>query len=569
MLRQYQQNVIKDVYSLYKKGIKSVLVYAPTGSGKTFIASQIIADALNKGRKVLFLVHRTRLIEQTIKTLREKYSISQFDIGVISPEYSPAYHCPIQIAMVQTIARRQLPSDIGLVIVDEAHTLAYFEVYSRIVNHYSGGVLACSNCFFLGLSASPWRTKAKEGFCQYFQAIVRAPYPAELIREKHLASARHFGWGGLIDYRKLDSANGDFTSVSLELVCNSEYNAIVVDKFKDLCPNRKTIAFCASVKQAEDLAKKFNQLNIISEVIKAETDNSERNAIYNRFKHGITQMLVSVSVLCEGFDEPSCDAAIIARPTKSKALWVQMCGRALRIFPGKENAYLLDFGDNTKRFGLSTEGYQTPLCPVFKKNHEMPVKECPNCAAVLPIFAQICPHCGFEFIGEEDKEIPDVLPEFGEIFSKEQQKQIGYLRGQLLRAYKAGRNIARVTWLFTEQYGFAPEQHWYKDAIFRRGKSCHPLVRKADQARLFKVLKKANPKATLGWLGEQFRREFGPGYYNFENVITWYDALGIPSSSCWKEIKQVYQKLIIDASPEYAEVLNFCLEDAKSIKLGK
>ena len=79
MLRQYQQNVIKDVYSLYKKGIKSVLVYAPTGSGKTFIASQIIADALNKGRKVLFLVHRTRLIEQTIKTLREKYSISQFD----------------------------------------------------------------------------------------------------------------------------------------------------------------------------------------------------------------------------------------------------------------------------------------------------------------------------------------------------------------------------------------------------------------------------------------------------------------------------------------------------------
>lgn len=566
MLRNYQEKVIKDVYNFFKQGFKSVLLYAPTGSGKTFIASQIIADALTKNRKVLFLVHRTRLIEQTVTTLRKYYNVSQFDIGIISPEYSPAYNCLIQIAMVQTIAKRKLPPDIGLVIVDEAHTLAYFDVYKKIVEHYSCGVLPLSKCFFLGLSASPWRTKSKEGFCQHFQAVVRAPYPAELIRQKHLSPARHFGWGGLIDYRKLDSSGGDFTSASLEVVCNSEYNDIVVEKFNSLCSDRKAIAFCASVKQARDLASKFNDINIVSEVIQAETDNSERNAIYNRFKEGITQILVSVAVLCEGFDEPSCNAAIIARPTKSKALWVQMCGRALRIFPGKEDAFLLDFGDNNKRFGLSTESYDTPLCPKHKKAEEIPVKQCPNCSAVLPIFAQICPHCGFEFVAEE-KELPDTLPQFGEIFSKEQQRQIGYLRGQLLRAYKAERNIARVTWLFREQYGFTPELHWYKDAIFRRGESPHPSVRKVDEARFLKVLKKANPKATSGWLGEQFRREFGAGYYNFEGVITWHQGLEIPSDSCWKQIKDRYRELILNASPEQAEVLNFCLEEAKSIKV--
>lgn len=543
------------------------MLYAPTGAGKTHISSKIIADCLSKNRRILFLVHRTKLIEQTISTLVKSYGVKLEQIGVIAPNYKPDYKCPVQISMVQTIQNRQYPEDIGLLIVDEAHTTAYFSVFEKLLNHYSGGIWTQSKCFVLGLSASPWRTKKREGFCRFFQAMVRAPYPEELIKQGHLCSARHFGWGGLIDYSKLDvGAAGDFTQNSLEVVCNSEYNKVIIDKFLELCPTRKTIAFCAGVKQSIDLSEQFNSAGIKASVVTGETPEFVRKDIYNQFKRGDIQVISSVSVLCEGFDETSCNAAIIARPTKSRALLVQMCGRALRLHPDKQDAYLLDFGDNFKRLGLPVSKFPTPLCPTFKKAEEMPVKECPNCSAILPIFAMICPDCGYLFVKEEEEDTPDTLPEFGEIFSKEQQEQISYLRGQLLRAYKAERDIGRVTWLFTERYNFLPPQHWYLDAIFRRGRNVHPTVRKTDEQALLRFFKKTKPTANSGWLGEQFRREFGKGYYDFD-VINWKDVLGVPEHSnySYKDVTDLYRQKIVQASPEDASLLNFCLEEALKI----
>lgn len=110
-LRKYQDDAIKQVYSRFTDGLKSVLLYAPTGAGKTVLAAKIIADYVQAGKRVLFLVHRGKLVRQTLDKLNKFFGI---DAGVIWRDYEePDYEKPVQIAMLQTIRNRELPPDIS------------------------------------------------------------------------------------------------------------------------------------------------------------------------------------------------------------------------------------------------------------------------------------------------------------------------------------------------------------------------------------------------------------------------------------------------------------------------
>jgi superfamily II DNA or RNA helicase len=151
-LRDYQKRAIAEIYAFYRSGIKSVLLYAPTGAGKTVVAAKVIADAVSKGRRVLFVVHRVKLIGQTLQTLQKHYGIQGAMIWADNPT---DYSKPVQVAMAQTLQFRDLPDNIGLVIVDEAHTLAYYQIMTKLLRSYSGGVLPLSQSYFLGLSGSP------------------------------------------------------------------------------------------------------------------------------------------------------------------------------------------------------------------------------------------------------------------------------------------------------------------------------------------------------------------------------------------------------------------------------
>lgn len=574
MLRGYQQEAISDVYKFFRSGIRSVMLYAPTGAGKTVIASQIIADALSKGSKVLFLVHRTKLIDQTINALK-KHNIDIAGIGVFSPHCKPNYNALVHIGMVQTIQNRQLPDNIGLVILDECHTTSYYTIWQKVINHYSGGIMPLSKCFFLGLSASPWRTKAKEGFCQYFQALVKAPYPKDLIQNGFLVSPRHFGWGGRnylnYDLLKVDNT-GEFSAASLAKVCNDEYNTKIVKVFKDEFSSKKAIAFCASVAQAKNLSYQLQESGFAADCIIGDTPESDREAIYKNFKEGKIQVLVSVGVLCEGFDDPSCNAVILARPTNSLALLIQMCGRGLRIYPGKSEVVLLDFGGNFTRKGLITKNHEISLCPPRKKKIQMDMsKECPNCHEIVPIFAKICPECGHVFKEEEEEERPDTYPHFGEILDKEDQQKLGYLRGQLLKAYKRGiegkgnGDLGRVYFLYTQKYGTHPPHQWYRDAIFRRGAEVTNTQRQIDILQFTKYLNRPRKNGQMPndvWIKEQLKKEF-PDKWSAP-AIKWWEILGVPiNCRNWIQISAAYREKVKVINPEDANLLNYCLDEAR------
>lgn len=508
-LRDYQIEVRSQVYKYFQQGLKSVLIYAPTGAGKTAIASKMIADAVSKGHRVLFAVHRVRLIKQTVKTLKKHFNI---EAGIIWADHPTDYDKPVQIGMLQTLQHRQLPEGIGLVIIDEAHTSAYYKVCRRMFNTYSGGILFFSKCFFIGLSASPWRSKTTQGFCQFFQAIARAPYPQELIERKHLCRARQFGYNGLIDYSKLDtSSEGDYTLRSMQRVCTPAYNSDVVAKYLELCPNRKAIAFCASVNQSRDLASQFSKAGITSAYIVADTPEEEREAIFKKFAAGKIQIISSVGVLCEGFDEPSVEAVILARPTRSRALLVQMCGRGLRLHSCKEDCWFVDFAENISRLGYPTNNYPTPLCPSFKKAapFEDWFKECPDCHAMVPKPSKMCPNCGHIF-PESGKPLlePEALPPFGEILTPKQKKEAKYYRQLILEAFTENKPRGSAETGFLKKYKYQPPAEWSIFAVFNGNSK---LVNYNQQVYLRYLLKQPDSgNGTINpWIIRIMQLEFG------------------------------------------------------------
>ena len=465
-LRDYQEKVLGEVYQHFQNKKKRVLLYAPTGAGKTVIASKIISDYVQQGKRVLFLVHRGKLVKQTCKTLDKFYGI---DASVIWAQYAkPDYTKSVQVAMLQTIRNRELPPDIDLVILDEAHTASYFKVWSRILDTYAGKIWCLNQKVdFLGLSASPWRSKVKESYCQYFDEVVKAPYPSELIEKGHLSRARQFTYTNLIDESKLKSKDGEFTQSSMASVCDAAFNSEVVKIYLDKTTdtNRKPIAFCASVKQAQDLAHQFEQCGIVAKCIVGDTPENERDQIFDDFTNNRTQLISSVGVLCEGFDEPSVNAILICRPIKSRALWVQICGRGLRVMIGKEDCWFFDYCGNIKRNGMPTQSFQIKLCPQVNDEQLEITKTCPNCESEILKFLAVCPHCGFEFVSLGKLKGKKLSRKFEEVLTPVQREQVNYLKTVALNSYNQQLNI-KVEQKFKDKYGFDAPLDWFDGLLF-------------------------------------------------------------------------------------------------------
>jgi len=466
-LRDYQEKVIGEIYQYFQNGTKRVLLYAPTGAGKTVIASSIIGDYVKQGKRVLFLVHRGKLVKQTCKTLYKFFGI---DASVIWAEYAkPDYTFSVQIAMLQTIKNRELPPDIDLVILDEAHTASYFKVWSRILDTYAGKIWCLNQKVdFLGLSASPWRSKRnKEGYCQYFDEVVKAPYPSELIEKGHLSRGRQFAYTNLIDESKLKSKDGEFTQTSMAEVCDAAFNSEVVkiylDKTTDI--DRKPIAFCASVKQAKDLARQFEQCGVVAKCIVGNTRESERDKIFDDFTNNKTQLISSVGVLCEGFDEPSVNAILICRPIKSRALWVQICGRGLRTMIGKEDCWFFDYCGNIKRAGMPTQSFKIKLCPDCNDEQLEKTKTCPSCESEIFKLLAVCPHCGFEFKSDDPLKVQRRKRKFEEVLTPEQRKQVNYLKTIAVNSFNKQSNT-NVDEKFKDKYGFYAPLDWFDGLLF-------------------------------------------------------------------------------------------------------
>ena len=388
-LRDYQGTLVERTRANFIVGKRSQLLVLPTGGGKTVCFSYMSGAARSKGLTVWILAHRVELLEQISKTLRD-FGISH---GMIAPGYIGDRRQQVQVASVFTLARRldrYEPPD--LIIVDEAHHAIGKSTWGTVIKAFPKAKL-------LGVTATPIRLSG-EGLGDLFECMVQGPTVAELIQRKALSPYRLFAPAG-VDLSGVHSKMGDFVRGELAQAMNKpSITGDAVSHYQKLARGKRAVAFCVSVEHAEHVAAQFREAGVPAASIDGGMDKVLRQQVLKSFTAGDLRVLTSCDLISEGFDVPAIEVAILLRPTQSLGLYLQQVGRALRTFPGKAEAIILDHAGNVNRHGLPDDDRVWTLEGKLKKRSskpsEVPVKTCPKCFATVASAATHC-LCGHEF----------------------------------------------------------------------------------------------------------------------------------------------------------------------------
>lgn len=462
-LRPYQTQFIQEIYDQIRAGSKRILGVAPTGSGKTWIAAQIIQHAVFKENSVLFVVHRDTLVSQT----DEKLSCFRIDSGFIKAGWKENRESLVQIASVQTLTKRdwwrQYPAKV--IVIDECHIVAYASIVQQM--------MACTHpqAIYLGLTATPWRLSKRESLGDIFPTMVCAPMPHALIDAGFLVKPSYYSVS-LADLKRVGTAaNGDFDEGQLALACDRpELVEQIVRDWHNLASGRRTIAFAVNVVHSRHLAAAFSAAGVPAAHVDGTMSDKVTNTIYRQLEQGEILVLCSCMKLTEGFDVPSVSAILLCRPTMSRALHFQMLGRALRLSPETEkiDAVIIDQVGNIQRHGFVEDLKQITLAEAQEcQEIEVPKKICPTesggCGAILYSFQMKCPKCGYLF--ELPKKVY-LVPGLEQLLSSEDIERYEFYRSKLREAHQKSFAPGWAALVFKERYGHWSPDAWAKGAIF-------------------------------------------------------------------------------------------------------
>lgn len=342
-LRPYQQEALDAIVANEANGINRQLVVLPTGAGKTILFSHL--PILRKDSlPMLVLAHRAELLEQA----RNKIMASNPDLVVeIEQAERKAGHVDVVVASVATLGRNntprieEYPKDyFKSIVIDEAHHAAA-PSYRRILDYFNPP-------FVLGVTATPQRSDSTR-LIDVFQEIVYYKSIQDLIKDGWLCPLVGYRVKTNVDISDVEIRNGEYAQDQLEQkVDTPERNAFVVATYLNLAMATKAIVFASGVRHAENLAVSFRQSSVETAVIVGTTPREEREDILAKFAQGTVSVIVNVGVLTEGFDEPSLQTIILAKPTRSTLLYTQIVGRGTRLHESKEHCTIIDIADTTK-----------------------------------------------------------------------------------------------------------------------------------------------------------------------------------------------------------------------------
>jgi len=318
-LRPYQDQAIEAARAHVRRGAKRVLIVMPTGGGKTVVASEIIRGATEKGSRTLFLAHRRELILQTCDKLR-RFGVPH---GVIMAGIRPALQHQVQVGSVQTLSQRSgVLERVDLLFIDEGH-------HATVKNQYGRLLVRWPNARVVGLTATPWRLDG-QGLSDVFDAHVVATTPRQLRDEGFLTPVG--GW----EYEAINTdgarvSGGDFLAKDLQASATSQrVVGDIVSEWLLHAAGKRTVLFTVTVEQSQLMVEEFRKAGVPAEHVDGTMPTSERDAILRRLRSGQTLLVSNCNVLTEGFDCPELEVCILARPTLSTSLYLQMVGRVLR-----------------------------------------------------------------------------------------------------------------------------------------------------------------------------------------------------------------------------------------------
>lgn len=474
-LRPYQEHFVQEVRVTYRTGVRAILLVAATGSGKTVVFSYIARAAAAKGSRVLILAHRDQLIKQASHKLHD-YGVEH---GIIMAGFTPNKFARVQVASLQTIARRLkkgFKDHFDLIIVDEAHLSAaksYLEVFE-----------AFPLARILGVTGSPIRLDGKglgKSSGGTYDTMVIGITIKELIEQCFLVRPAVFAPADQIDLSGVKKVGGDYEAQSLaEVMDKPKLTGDAITAYRKHCPGVPAVAWCVNVTHAEHVAAEFNAAGIPALALSGESTSEERDRALSSLSKGRIKVITFAMLLVEGVDCPAIGAIIMLRPTMSLASYLQVIGRGLRpiyadgmpldtveqrraaIAAGQKGnrCFVLDHAGLTFRHGFADEVREWSLEGLPKKKgkkkddeQSLKLKQCEKCFCVHEP-APVCPSCGHVYEikqrGPEqvDGELAEITPEMAE--AMKQRRQVEVKKAKTLEQLEA----------IAQQRGYSP--NWAK-----------------------------------------------------------------------------------------------------------
>lgn len=394
VLRDYQEDALARVAAAEERGVRRQLLVAATGLGKTVMFVEL---ARRRGDRALILVHRDELVSQAVAKVRELWPDTT--VGIVKAQDNDVRH-QVVVASVQTLARPKRLAQLlapftdgltllgkadpfGLVVVDEAHH-ATADSYRTVLDglragcddepcgicHGDGvdpidGAGPCQHCggggripagpLLVGVTATPDRADGT-GLAAVFGEIVSNHDMLWGISAGYLSEVR-----GLrvkipgLDTTALKVNRGDYdVGQAGQLLHDAHAANYIVKGWRDHAEGRRTIVFTPTVQTATDVSDAFREAGVPAAWVAGSTPLEERREILGRFARGDLTVVANCAVLTEGYDNPEVSCIVVARQTRSRALYVQMVGRGTRRHPDKEDCLVLDVVGASEDLNLVT-----------------------------------------------------------------------------------------------------------------------------------------------------------------------------------------------------------------------
>lgn len=418
-LRPYQERLI-NVATKHLENFPTSrpVIVAPTASGKSVIVAALCAKLAKEcSGMILVLTHRRELVAQNAGKLPAHMNVGVYSAGLGRKELHR-----ITVAGFQSIRKQaaKLPV-VSYIIIDECHyaTQGYRDFIDTVAKHQFPKLRV------IGLTATPFDGTANRTALHLlpankaiFTGIGAEVSMGELLRDGYLTPLTPYSPSNKLDTSAvaIDNRLGDFAIGQLQAAVDvDESNVRVAAEIMNIFAERQAVmVFCTGVAHTEHMVEALRALGQEADCVLGDTPDTERDKIINRFKRGELKYLVACEVLLVGFDAPICDGIANLRPTKSGLIWVQLCGRGMRLHDNKEDCLVADFTDTSMEIGPldEVEGQAPKL-----KGGEAPTKICDVCFSICLAGLKVCPTCGFEFHFEEHQHAGNFDPETGLLVS--------------------------------------------------------------------------------------------------------------------------------------------------------
>lgn len=368
MLRDYQKDLYHKTMQAFYSGKRRPLVVAPCGAGKSYIFMEL---AKHTRGPVLILTHRRELLEQHQRLLKTN-GVKNARVEMVFTE-------------ANRLGERTRPK---LIVLDEAH-LSRSNTWMKVIDYY--------NTLVTGFTATPIRLDGKP-LGDIYDTLIQGVGVKWLIEHDHLSPFDYYA-PMTVDMAEARKIHGDFVVKDIEeIMMNRDIYGDILESYRLIAPEEKAIAYCVSIKHAQQVAQMFHTAGINAAVLSADTPPKQRKYIMDQFRNGTYRILCNVGIISEGISIDDVTCCLLLRPTESHALYWQQAMRCMRYKYGK-TAKIIDYVGNYTRNPMPDDDVTwridaTPAKPPrINSQGDFTVRVCPNCFRTFKTSNQ-CPYCG-------------------------------------------------------------------------------------------------------------------------------------------------------------------------------